>query len=190
MRAEEIVRYAILAASNTGSTWVNHVLKSHPCVISLDEHLMNNVTARALAHASPEAVGRLLDDISERAASQVRTGGSSCARYALGLKLKAGERDVEASNLNTVEAALFSKGWRVLHLERDNALDVLLSVRSRQQTGKLHCKTIRCDPVKLNTSIHMPCNYAVTMIRTLRERCTPLAPGRRPPAWIRGTVDG
>lgn len=154
---------------------MNHVLKSHPCVVSLDEHLMNNASARALAHASPEAVERLLDDISERAASQVRTGGPSCARYALGLKLKAGERDVEASNLNAVEAALFGRGWRVLHLERENALDVLLSVRSRQQTGKMHCKTMRCDPLELNTSIHMPCNYAVPMIRALRERCAPLA---------------
>ena len=38
--------WALLADSSSGSTWVNHVLSSHPCAVSQGEYLMTNKTAR------------------------------------------------------------------------------------------------------------------------------------------------
>ena len=58
--------WALLADSSSGSTWVNHVLSSHPCAVSQGEYLMTNKTAAALFHQSPEGIAAVLRDVAAR----------------------------------------------------------------------------------------------------------------------------
>ena len=86
--------WALLAESSSGSTWVNHVLASHPCAVSEGEHLMRNSSAAALFHASAAGVDSVLRDVAARNRAALEKKGERCARGAGGLKLKLVERDV------------------------------------------------------------------------------------------------
>ena len=144
LMAQPFVPWALLAGSSSGSTWVNHVLSSHPCVTSVGEILMRNATASGLFHASLEGISAVLHDVSaiNSRVLRERAGTSKCNAIAGGIKLKLGERDVVfGANGNAVAIAdgLRQNGFQVFLLQRNNHLDNVLGRLSRKQTGILHC---------------------------------------------------
>ena len=167
------VLWALVAQSRSGSTWVNHVLASHPCVVSANELLMSNTSARRLFHGGLHDVQAVLADVREstRAQAQSRRG---CKRTAGGLKLKLAERDITFGpdgNSATVVEALLLSGWRVILLQRANFLDHMLGFLSRKRTGVPHCRTDQgCDPNSLNTSLRIGCEHVRHSIDRLRLR--------------------
>ena len=171
-------RWALVAQSSSGSTWVNHVLASHPCIASSNEYLMNNATARRLFRQGQPAVSRVLEDVDARNRDALRR--RKCpSGTAGGVKLKLAERDIvfgPDGNARAVMEALRLGGWRVLHLDRTQYLDQWLSSSSRRQTGVLHCRTGSCDRGALNSSMRVRCadaRYAIERLR-LRARATAL----------------
>ena len=180
--ASDFVPWALLAGSSTGSTWVNHVLSSHPCVVSVGEILMRNQTAAKLFHAGVDGVSTVLEDVADQNRQQLRQrpNASQCASVAGGVKLKLGERDIEFSpnggNALEVAEALKRHGYMVIVLQRNNHLDNVIGRLSRRRTGVLHCKgratagSPGCDPARLNTSLRLNCQKTISTINTLRLR--------------------
>ena len=183
--------WALLAASSTGSTWVNHVLSSHPCVASVGEILLSNRSAASHFHASPPSTEKISAVLAHVTASNLatlrsRTTSGSCSRLAGGVKLKLAERDVtfgENGNARAVAAALQREGFRVILLRRSNHLDSVIGRLSRQRTGQLHCRRDRgghhgsgdgshtgCNPAALNLSLHMHCSRTRSAVDRLRLR--------------------
>jgi|MesohylFT_1024984.scaffolds.fasta_scaffold34148_1 hypothetical protein len=182
MTASDFVPWALLAGSSTGSTWVNNVLSSHPCVASVGEILMRNQTAAKLFHAGVDGVSTVLEDVANQNRQQLqqRPNASQCDTVAGGVKLKLGERDIEFSpnggNALEVAEALKRLGYRVIVLQRNNHLDNVIGRLSRRRTGVLHCKgsatagSSGCDPARLNTSLRLNCQKTISTINTLRLR--------------------
>ena len=171
--------WALLADSSSGSTWVNHVLSSHPCAVSQGEYLMTNKTAAALFHQSPEGIAAVLRDVAARNRDALSRRGANltvhCTRFAGGVKLKLVERDVlfgNDGNALAVAAALGRQGYNVLLLHRTNHLDSLLGRMSRKRTGVLHCKKEKAEMCKksLNTSFVLSCARARDAIDRYRLR--------------------
>ena len=166
------VPWALVAQSRSGSTWVNHVLATHPCVVSANELLMSNSTAHRLFHGNLSEVSRVLDDVRDSTRTQARLR-RQCAHTAGGIKLKLAERDItfgSDGNSARVVQALVLGGWRVILLHRSNYLDHMLGFLSRRRTGVLHCHTDQCDPQTLNTSLRVGCELARHSIDRLRLR--------------------
>lgn len=171
------VPWALLADSSSGSTWVNHVLSSHPCSVSEGEVLMKNATASALFHASAAGIAAVLHDITVRNQRTLAStpGAAHCSSTAGGLKLKLGERDIllgSESNALQVARELRRLGYRIILLQRTNHLDNLLGRQSRHRTGVLHCRsrgnvTRTCQ---VNSSIVLNCKKAMHSIDRLRLR--------------------
>ena len=164
--------WVLVAQSRSGSTWFNHVLASHPCVVSANELLMSNATARRLFQGSSDQIKRVLADIVQRTRDQARRG--NCTSTAGGVKLKLAERDVtfgSTGNSGRVVTAMFDLGWRVILLERTNFLDHFLAFASRQATGVLHCSSHQeCNRSLLNSSLRVECEGAKHSIDRLRLR--------------------
>ena len=167
--------WALVAQSRSGSTWVNHVLASHPCVMSANEFLMVNQTARRLFHGSTKDIQSVLVDIKEK--NQLQLLGRNCNGTAGGVKFKLADRDITygaGGNSGRVLQALFVTGWRVIFLERTNYLDHFLGLRSRHRTGVLHCRTGKgtkgCNTSQLSTAFPVPCKSAMQSIDTMRLR--------------------
>ena len=189
------VPWALLAGSATGSTWVNHVLSSDPCCVSVGEYLMANKTAAKLfASAGKQAIARVLLDVVARNKEELRrreeASGRRCTSTAGGVKLKLAERDITfgtdgVGNAAAVADALHTLGFQVILLQRSNHLDNVLGRLSRRKTGVLHClangsdvgvagrkaRAARsCTPEKLNTSLTISCAAAKRTIDRLRLR--------------------
>ena len=92
-------KFALLASSGSGSTWVNHMLSSHPCISSAGEYLLGNVSEQQVFRA-PGGVSVVLDRIVEKVDEQLRQHrresreARACTRLVAGVKLKAFARDV------------------------------------------------------------------------------------------------
>ena len=92
-------KFALLASSGSGSTWVNHMLSSHPCISSAGEYLMGNVSEQQVFHARG-GVSVVLDRIVEKVDEQLRQHrresreARACTRMVAAVKLKAFARDV------------------------------------------------------------------------------------------------
>ena len=164
-------KFALLASSGSGSTWVNHMLSSHPCISSAGEYLMGNVSEQQVFHARG-GVSVVLDRIVEKVDEQLRQHrresreARACTRMVAAVKLKAFGRDVlggPGGNLRSVSRVLAQKGWRVVFLHRQNHLERYLSGMSRTTTGVLHCRAA-CDPSDLNMSAVLDCNRTLTKI--------------------------
>ena len=69
-------KFALLASSGSGSTWVNHMLSSHPCISSAGEYLLGNVSEQQVFRA-PAGVSIVLDRIVEKVDEQLRC--TSCS---------------------------------------------------------------------------------------------------------------
>ena len=181
--------WALLAESSTGSTWVNHVLSSHPCVVSVGELLMTNATAARMWHKLDGGVDAVLQDVAARNRAQLaaRVAAAECPRSAGGIKLKLVERDVtfgEGGNALKVVAALARLKYHVILLQRTNHLDSILGRLSRKQTGVTHChsshgpvtkpkvgrRLSKCDATNLNVSFVLPCDRARDAIDRLMLR--------------------
>ena len=164
-------KLALLASSGSGSTWVNRMLSSHPCISSVGEYLMNNVSEQQVFRA-PGGVSVVLDRIVKKVDEQLRQHrresreARACTRMVAGIKLKAFERDVlggPGGNLRSVSRVLAQKGWRVVFLQRRNHLERYLGQVSRRKTGVRHCQA-GCDPSDLNVSAVLDCNRTLTKI--------------------------
>ena len=114
-------KFALLASSGSGSTWVNHMLSSHPCISSAGEYLLGNVSEQQVFRA-PGGVSVVLDRIVEKVDEQLRQHrresreARACTRLVAGVKLKAFARDVlggPGGNLRSVSRVLAQKGWRL-----------------------------------------------------------------------------
>mmetsp|Transcript_46604 Transcript_46604/g.77036 ORF Transcript_46604/g.77036 Transcript_46604/m.77036 type:complete len:400 (-) Transcript_46604:365-1564(-) len=178
---DSFTKYAVIAGSSTGSTWVNHVLSSHPCVHSEDEFLMRRTGSLKAFHQSPQGIGRVLDVITERGLTSLqlslpqriaRNGGRPCRHSAVGVKLKIADRDITlgaTGNVKWVSEQLSRKGWRIILLQRRNLLDRLLAQRSREGT-RLHCVVGKCNPFWLNTSHSLDCETTLSHLRWRHEQ--------------------
>jgi len=164
-------KFALLASSGSGSTWVNHMLSSHPCISSAGEYLLGNVSEQQVFRA-PGGVSIVLDRIVEKVDEQLRQHrresreARACTRLVAGVKLKAFARDVlggPGGNLRSVSRVLAQKGWRVVFLQRQNHLARYLGQVSRKKTGVMHCPA-GCDPSDLNVSAVLNCNRTLTKI--------------------------
>jgi hypothetical protein len=181
--------WALLAGSSTGSTWVNHVLSSHPCVSSVGEILLSNASASKLFHSNLRgSLDAVLEHVVDRNMASLKLKqpslSSPCARTAGGVKLKFMERDVtvgKSGNAAAVALALQRHGFQVILLRRTNHLDSVIGRLSRRQTGTLHCRRAPgasgasstrtgCDPSLLNRSIPLLCGRTRDAIDRLRLR--------------------
>ena len=187
------VKYALLGASARGSTWVNHMLDSHPCIVSVGEYLMRNRSELSLFHDGPAGVRLVLGRIQATLDGALRERrrrseeARKCTRMAGGVKLKTVARDVTSRNLRAVSnqapprpctaarprardrlcrrgAQLAENGWRVLLLQRRNHLEHVLGGTSRRETGTMHCLK-DCDPFSLNTSVKLDCKGTLGKMR-------------------------
>lgn len=168
--------WALLAESSSGSTWVNHVLASHPCASSLGEILMSNKTASEMFHGKGvDGIVRVLYDAAQRQKEDLARTRKHCHNTAGGLKLKLVERDVtfgrEGNNYDVIQA-LAALNYNVIVLQRSNHLDSILGRLSRRRTGVLHCKSnsLKCDAAKLNMSVTLSCAKAKESIDRFRLR--------------------
>ena len=181
--------FAILAESSSGSTWLNHVLSSHPCVVSVGEFLMSNRSAANIFDSANEVhITELLNHITARNVAALRLRDTTqCTHTAGGVKLKLVERDVtfgqHGGNALQVAAALGNAGYHVLILHRMNHLDKLLGRLSRRRTGVLHCRngtslakprraarSSACEGSRLNLSVNLRCERAKSTIDGYRLR--------------------
>jgi hypothetical protein len=164
-------KFALLASSGSGSTWVNHMLSSHPCIASAGEYLLKNASEQHLFR-TPGGVSAVLDRIVEQVDEQLRQHrresreARACTRLVAGVKLKAFARDMlggQGGNMRSVSRLLAQKGWRVVLLQRQNHLARYLGQVSRKKTGVMHCPA-GCDPSDLNVSTVLNCNRTLTKI--------------------------
>ena len=164
-------KFALLASSGSGSSWVNHMLSSHPCISSAGEYFLNNVSEQNVFR-TPGGVSVVLDRIVEQVDEQLRQQrresreARACTRLVAAVKLKAFARDVlvgPGGNLRSVSKLLAQKGWRVVFLQRQNHLARYLGQVSRKKTGVMHCPK-GCDPSDLNVSTVLNCNRTMTKI--------------------------
>ena len=164
-------KFALLASSGSGSTWVNHMLSSHPCIASAGEYLLKNASEQHLFR-TPGGVSAVLDRIVEQVDEQLRQHrresreARACTRLVAGVKLKAFARDMlggKGGNMRSVSRLLAQKGWRVVLLQRQNHLARYLGQVSRKKTGVMHCPA-GCDPSDLNVSTVLNCNRTLTKI--------------------------
>ena len=164
-------KFALLASSGSGSSWLNHMLSSHPCISNAGEYLLHNTSEQHLFR-TPGGVSIVLDRIVEHVDEQLRRRrrespeARACTRLMAGVKLKAFARDVlvgPGGNLRFVSKQLAQKGWRVILLQRRNHLARYLGQVSRKKTGVMHCPA-GCDPSDLNVSIVLNCNRTLTKI--------------------------
>ena len=171
------VKFALLGSSGSGSSWVNHMLNSHPCISSANEYLKGNTSELALFHAGPKGVAvvldRILDQVDEHLRQRRRGSAEAraCKRVAAGVKFKTLARDVvpgPTGNLRPVSNQLAQKGWRVVLLQRRNHLGQYLGQVSRQKTGSMHCLR-NCDPFHLNVTTNLNCNRTLNKMNAWEE---------------------
>lgn len=179
-----VTRWALLADSSSGSTWMNHVLASHPCAVSQGEYLMGNATAASVFHSGLAGIATVLDDISAKNGRLLEARRPHCPVVAGGVKLKLHDRDVtfgSDGNALLVSEALRQRGYHVLLLQRGNHLDSVLGRLSRRRTGVLHCRRANatstggrfstgCDPARMTLSMTLHCKRVMHTIDVLRLR--------------------
>jgi len=172
------VRFALLADSRTGSTWVNHVLSSHPCIVSSDEYLMSRMELIPRFHRDASSVAEVLRNITEHGSRLLHRRmltsalAARCVHTAAGVKLKTSHRDVlfsEGGNARMVIRQMRKLGWRLIVLQRRNALDGVLARQSRVATNQLHCYVATCAPFSLNGTFTLPCAKTVTTMNTFEQ---------------------
>lgn len=179
---KQFTPWALLAGSSTGSTWVNHVMASHPCVSSVGEVLLGNSTAAKAFHRDSSGIDGVLSHVTEQNLARLRER-QSCTRTAGGVKLKLMERDITGENHAAVVAALQRHGFNAIVLRRSNHLDSVIGRQSRRRTGILHCRRdgltgtshgsgprLGCDPSHLNRSIPLQCGRTRDAVDRLRLR--------------------
>lgn len=155
--------WALIAESSSGSTWMNHVLSSHPCVASANEILMNNLSLQHLFHGDLSDVRRAIHFINQSSYAKVlaQAQNSTCNDTSSGVKLKMASRDITfgpSGSAKNVLQVLSEFGWKVIVLHRTNYLEQMMSSISRHRTGVMHCKTSRgCLPSQLNMSVMPSC---------------------------------
>ena len=55
--------WVLLAGTSTGSTWINHVLESHPCITTQNEIILKNKTAGLLWQSGAAGIEQVLRDV-------------------------------------------------------------------------------------------------------------------------------
>jgi len=173
-----VSRFAILAASRTGSTWVNHVFSSHPCIVSSDEYLMRHSALLSVFHRDASGVKEVLHNLSFHGLSLLRkrrgtdNAAARCKHMAAGVKLKLIVRDVtfgDQGNSNLVLEGLRMNDWKIIMLQRRNTLDSFLAFNSRAISKRLHCPVGQCNPFSLNATMMLSCNKTVLAMREFEE---------------------
>mmetsp|Transcript_19330 Transcript_19330/g.32329 ORF Transcript_19330/g.32329 Transcript_19330/m.32329 type:complete len:275 (-) Transcript_19330:253-1077(-) len=154
--------FAIIAASDTGSTWLNHVLASHLCISSAGEYLMNRPAELQKFHSGHQS--RLLEVLKNIENHNRPSRYFRCNHTAGGVKLKAIARDVTHDNAAQVAKALRERKWKVIQLDRHNGLEHMLGAESRAKAPGLHCKS-SCNAFDLNFSATLNCHAAISHIR-------------------------
>jgi len=161
-----MLKWALLAASESGSTWVNHVLSSHPCIVSQNEYLVLEEERRIFRSSEAGAL-QVLQHITTQneLALHRRNASSICPHTAGGVKLKTLDRDVTASNARMVSEALAKAGYVVILLERGNSFEHTLGGLSRKEAGFTHCDVDTCDPTSLNITRKIDCGDLLHQMR-------------------------
>lgn len=131
-----MTRFAILAPQRSGSTWLRDLVRSHPRVSAAKEVFLD--VARKESELLGDARGlrwvrtwRYLEALERRAGAEPRAGGPPAA---FGFKAMYNHLDARPEILPFLAA----RGYRAIHLVRENLLEVHLSRLRAERTGVFH----------------------------------------------------
>lgn len=131
-----MIRFAILAPQRSGSTWLRDLVRSHPRVMAAKEVFLDVERKEAELLGGARGIRwartwRYLDALERRAGATARTGGTP---EAFGFKVMYNHADARPEILPFLAA----RGYRMIHLVRENLLEVHLSRLRAERTGVFH----------------------------------------------------